>query len=186
MHIKHNNKLEPKVIWLTGLSGSGKSTIANELRKELEKLENKVDLIDGDNLRKDISADLSYTLSDRSKNINRAADIAYASLKKDLMVLVTLISPTRKDRDLAKDLIGLSNFIEVYINTPLSICKKRDPKKLYEKIDQGLISNMVGVDIAYEQPLDPNITIDTSVESLESSVSRIISYLYKANSKKVK
>ena len=178
-NLHRNYVYKAKVLWLTGLSGSGKSTIAKSIKKKLEKLEIKVHLIDGDDLRKNVSADLTYTKDDRSRNIKRATDIANSYFKNDLMVIVTLTSPSRKDRNIAKQVIGPENFIEIYISTPLNICKERDPKKLYEKMDKGLISNMVGIDLIYEAPLTPNITIDTSKENFKTSVNRIISYLYR-------
>ena len=166
--------LQPQVIWLTGLSGSGKTTIAKYLENDLKNLGCKTYLIDGDILGQDHRHDLSFSKVDRSKNIERATQLALEKLKEGFIVIVALISPFIKDRHIARSSIGPPRFKEVYISKPLSECEKRDPKGLYQKSRQGLISNMVGIDLSYEPPLNPNITINKATEPLGQSINRIL------------
>ncbi len=166
--------LQPQVIWFTGLSGSGKTTIAKHLENDLKNLGYKTHLIDGDILRQDHRNDLSFSKVDRSKNVERATQYALEKLKQDFIVIVALTSPFIKDRHIASSSIGPSRFKEIYISTPLEECEKRDPKGLYQKSRQGLISNMVGIDLPYEPPLHPMITINTATEPLVKSIDRIL------------
>lgn len=167
-----------KVIWLTGLSGAGKSTIAQYLYHELTKRNVEVFIIDGDNLREQYK-DLGFSKHDREVQIKRAATLAKEKLDKGFCVIVALISPFRNMRDFARESIGYQKVIEVYINTPLSICEDRDTKGLYKKARLGLVSNMTGIDSVYEIPENCEITIDTSEETPKESSMKILDYITK-------
>ena len=166
--------VQPQVIWLTGLSGAGKSTIASHLAKSLSEKDIKTFVIDGDVLRESFGHDLSFSKEDRSKNVARAIHLANQKLHEGFVVIVALISPFRADRDLARTTLG-SLFKEVYLSTPLSECERRDPKGLYKKTRAGLISDMTGIDSPYEVPLQPEIILDTSVLNIKESVEKILS-----------
>ena len=143
-----------EVIWFTGLSGSGKSTLANKVSEELYKQSRPHFVLDGDNLRFGINRDLGFTEEDRTENIRRTAEIAALMADAGLTVLVSLISPMEKDRQLAKDVIGESRFTLVYVDTPLEVCESRDPKGLYKKARAGEIPNFTGVGSSFEEPRD--------------------------------
>ena len=168
--------LKYKVIWLTGLSGAGKSTIAIQLAVKLKQLTYKVSIIDGDQLRLQYN-DLGFSNEDRIKQMHRAIDLVKQKFNEDMFVIVALISPFESIRKLAREKIGQENFIEVYVNTPLSICEERDVKGLYKKARLGLIKNMTGIDSIYDAPMNPEITIDTSKEETEDSVLKILTFL---------
>jgi|GEM_PF-1289156 adenylyl-sulfate kinase len=163
-----------KVIWLTGLSGAGKSTIANALELKLHEAKKHTYILDGDNVRKTLNKDLGFLPESRSENIRRIAEVALMMKQAGLIVIVTCISPFNKDRVAARNLIGDSEFVEVYLSTPLSVCEQRDPKGLYKKSRLGQLPNMTGIDSPYEVPQNPALTIDTSLHSVQESVSRII------------
>ncbi|CAI8947223.1 adenylyl-sulfate kinase [Pseudomonas sp. IT-347P] len=167
----------PIVIWLTGLSGAGKSTIANALELALLETGRHTYLLDGDNVRLGLCSDLGFSDQDREENIRRISEVSKLFLDAGLIVITAFISPFRRDRDLARSVIGEKNFIEVHIDTPLIECERRDPKGLYGKARQGLIKNFTGIDSAYEAPLAPKIRINTLEESLEESVQRILAVL---------
>jgi len=167
----------PVVIWLTGLSGAGKSTIANALELALLKAGRHTYLLDGDNIRLGLCNDLGFSDQDREENIRRISEVSKLFLDAGLIVITAFISPFRRDRDLARNVIGERNFIEVHIDTPLTECERRDPKGLYGKARQGLIKNFTGIDSAYEVPLAPKIRINTLEEDLEKSVQRILAVL---------
>ena len=155
------NGQSPCVIWFTGLSGSGKSTIANELEKALFNQGHRTYILDGDNLRHGLSKDLGFTEQDRVENIRRVAEVAKLMIDAGLIVITTFISPFRADRDAARALFSSDEFVEVFINTPLYECEKRDPKGLYKKARSGQIHNFTGIDSPYEPPLQPELSIDT-------------------------
>jgi len=171
-----NNKQSPnpKVIWFTGLSGAGKSTLGNALKRQLESQGKKVYIIDGDNLRLGLCSDLNFSDADRSENIRRAIELARILLALNFYVVVALISPFKKDRLLAKRKIGKSNFVEIYLSTPLNICETRDVKGLYNQARMGQIENMTGINSIYQIPKQPDIIIDTSNRSVLSCVDEII------------
>ena len=170
--------IQPQVIWFTGLSGAGKTTLALALQEALLKLQHKTFLIDGDILRKNMGHDLGFSKEDRSTNVRRATRLANEKIKEGYIVIVSLISPSLEDRALAKSVIGLSQFKEVYVNTPLSVCEARDPKGLYQKARLGLISNMTGINSLYEPPLKPDLLIDTSKDELKTSIDQIMHFIY--------
>lgn len=175
--MKNLKKIPPKVIWLTGLSGSGKSTIAEKLKEFMKIKGYSIYVLDGDILRRGLNQDLGYDDQSRSENIRRAVEVAKILHDAEVTVVSAFISPFQKDRDLARSQFEQNDFIEVYLSAPLHICEHRDPKGLYKKARQGLIKNMTGIDSIYEPPLSPEITIDTSVETLQDSVKQVISWI---------
>ena len=162
-------------IWLTGLSGSGKSTIANALESFLES-EILVEILDGDILRKGLSADLQFSKADRNTNITRAFFISRLLARNKVAVICAFISPYRKVRSEGKRTIN--NFIEVFVKCPLSVCEERDPKGLYKKVRKGLIKNFTGIDDPYEEPERPDIIVDTEKDSVTECVKKICIFLY--------
>jgi adenylylsulfate kinase len=173
----------PTVIWLTGLSGAGKSTIANALELALTDNGRHTYLLDGDNIRLGLCQDLGFSDADREENIRRISEVARLFLDAGLIVITAFISPFLRDRALARSVIGDHNFIEVFIDTPLTECERRDPKGLYEKARKGLIKNFTGIDSAYEAPLAPQIRVNTLEEELETTVTRIIKLLEENHTK---
>lgn len=169
-----NNKHNSFLIWFTGLSGSGKSTIANLVEIRLyEDLINTY-LLDGDNIRKGINKDLTFSSEDRAENIRRIAEISNLFVDAGVVVLGAFISPNRKDRENIKNIVGKNNFIEVYINTSLQECERRDVKGLYKKARKGEIKNFTGISAPYEVPINPDIEIKTEMFSLEEAVDSIL------------
>lgn len=163
-----------KVIWFTGLSGSGKSTIANTLEKELHAQGKRTYILDGDNVRQGLNRDLGFTDADRVENIRRVAEVAKLMMDAGLIVMTAFISPFRAERQMARELIGEDNFIEVFVDTPLAVCEQRDPKGLYKKARAGQLPNMTGINSPYEAPLNSNLTINTVVTNAEQSHEQII------------
>ena len=170
---------KPVTIWLTGLSGSGKTTIAMLLEKKLMEIGNRSYVLDGDNLRFGINKDLGFSSVDRKENIRRVSEISSLMNKAGLIVITSFISPYSKDREAAKIVIGKNNFLEVYIDTPISECEKRDPKGLYKKARSGELKNFTGIDDLYEEPENPAIVIPTLDYDPEEAVDLIINYLKK-------
>jgi len=166
-----------KVVWLTGLSGSGKSTIAQHLERKLYNSGFFTQVLDGDNIRSGINNNLSFSPEDRQENIRRIAEIAKLYLNSGVITLNSFISPTIAIRQMAKDIIGNEDFIEIYINTPLEICEQRDVKGLYKKARKGLIKGFTGIDAPYEAPVAPQLEILTANQSIEESVDLIYTYL---------
>lgn len=161
-----------KVIWMTGLSGSGKSTIALKLEKHF--FENGITskILDGDNLRTTINKDLYFSIEDRCENVRRTAEISKMFLDCGIVVIVSLISPTNELRQLARDIIGDEDFIEVYVNTPLNVCIKRDPKGLYKK----QIENFTGISSIFEEPINSDIILDTDNMTVDEEVKILFDY----------
>lgn len=165
------------LIWVTGLSGSGKSTIANELEYHLHDNGYKTYVLDGDNIRHGINKNLSFTPEDRSENIRRIAEISKLFVDAGTIVIGAFISPYEKDRALIKDIVAPENFVEVYVNTSLAECERRDVKGLYQKARNGEIKNFTGISAPYEAPQNPDIEIKTEQESIEESVLKIINVI---------
>jgi bifunctional enzyme CysN/CysC len=167
----------PVVVWFTGLSGSGKSTIADLAERYLHALGRHTFTLDGDNVRHGLNRDLGFTEADRSENIRRAAEAAKLLLEAGLIVLVSFISPFRADRAAARTLFGAEEFIEVFVDTPLDECRRRDPKGLYRKVDAGLIRNFTGVDAPYETPETPELRLRTTTASAEAMAEQVVALL---------
>ena len=163
-----------KVIWFTGLSGSGKSTIANALEKELHAQGKRTYILDGDNVRQGLNKDLGFTDADRIENIRRVAEVAKLMMDAGLIVMTAFISPFRAERDMARQLIGEANFIEVFVDTPLEVCEQRDPKGLYKKARAGQLPNLTGIGSPYEPPVRPEILIQPSTDALEVTVQQLL------------
>jgi bifunctional enzyme CysN/CysC len=167
----------PCVLWLTGLSGAGKSTIANLVDKRLADLGRHTTLLDGDNLRHGLNRDLGFTSEARVENIRRVAEVARLFVDAGVIALVSLISPFRSDREMARNLLGVGEFIEIHVATSLAECERRDPKGLYRKARSGELPNFTGIDQPYETPEAPEMSIDTTTLSAEVACERIVSYL---------
>ncbi len=171
------NNHGPAVVWLTGLSGSGKSTIANIVESKLHTLGVRTYLLDGDNVRHGLNRDLGFTDADRVENIRRIAEVSALMVDAGLVVLVSFISPFRAERRLAREAVEDGEFIEVHVDTPLALAEERDPKGLYAKARRGELSNFTGIDSPYEPPEAPEVRIDTAVTSAEEAADRIIDTL---------
>lgn len=168
------NNHKPLLLWFTGLSGSGKSTIANVVEQELFKKNIKTYTLDGDSVRKGINNDLSFSPEDRTENIRRIAEIANLMLDAGLVVLAAFVSPYKKDRENIKNIVKDANFVEIYINTSLEECEHRDVKGLYKKARAGEIKDMTGITSPYEAPEHADIEIKTEEESIEAAAKRIV------------
>lgn len=163
-----------KVFWLTGLSGSGKTTIALQLEKELFKLGFLVQILDGDNIRAGINNNLSFSEADRAENIRRISEVSKLFLNCGVITINCFVSPTKKMRQNAKKIIGKENYYEIFINADLETCEKRDVKGLYKKARSGEIKNFTGIDTEYEKPNNPSLEVDTSLLSLDQSIEIIL------------
>lgn len=168
------NNHKPTLIWFTGLSGSGKSTIANAVEQALFIKGIHTYLLDGDNVRKGINSNLSFSPEDRTENIRRIGEIANLMIDAGLVVLASFVSPYREDRENVKEIVGASNFFEVFVNTPIEECERRDVKGLYQMARKGEIQNFTGINAPYEVPLAPDIEIDTTKLGVEEIVEIII------------
>lgn len=168
------NGHKPLLIWFTGLSGSGKSTLANALEKALYEKNIHTYLLDGDNVRQGLNNNLSFTPEDRTENIRRIAEVAKLMLDAGLVVLASFVSPYREDRENVKRIVGYANTVEIFVNTPVEECERRDVKGLYAKARAGEIQNFTGVNAPYEIPMAPDIEFDTTNISVEDAVTLIL------------
>ncbi|MDC0057673.1 adenylyl-sulfate kinase [Pelagibacteraceae bacterium] len=175
------NSQKPCVVWFTGLSGSGKSTIANILEQKLHTLGKRTYLLDGDNVRHGLNKDLGFTDTDRVENIRRVAEVSKLMVDAGLITLVSFISPFKSERQMAKDLLSSDEFFEIFVNTPLAECEKRDPKGLYKKARVGELKNFTGIDSLYEEPENPDLILDTTSSNAEELTDQIIKFLKDKN-----
>ncbi|HDR9836984.1 TPA: adenylyl-sulfate kinase [Burkholderia multivorans] len=167
-------------IWLTGLSASGKTTIATRLDQRLHMLGYHTYLLDGDNLRLGLNRDLGFSATDRTENVRRAAEVAKLMVDAGLLVSCAFISPFRAEREMVRAMFEDNEFFEIYVNTPVDIAEKRDPKGLYKRARRGELSGFTGIDSPYEAPLDPDVLIDTMSHSVDQAVDMILLKLRKA------
>jgi adenylylsulfate kinase len=166
-----------KVVWLTGLSGSGKTTIAKGIEEVLHARGYVCQVLDGDNIRSGINNNLGFTLEDRLENIRRIAEVSKLFINCGIITINSFISPTEKIRGIAKDIIGAEDFITVYINAPVSVCEKRDTKGLYKKARAGEIKDFTGVDAAFEPPVNPDVEVKTDQADACDSVEKILDHI---------
>ncbi|MBK6525352.1 MAG: adenylyl-sulfate kinase [Crocinitomicaceae bacterium] len=176
-----NRKLKEKilnqrgmVIWFTGLSGAGKTTLAHALKEELEKKNYFIQLLDGDDLRKGINSNLGFSEADRFENIRRTAEIAKLFVNSGIVTICSFISPTNEIRKSTKEIIGSENYFEIYVNTSLKVCEERDVKGMYKKARAGEIKNFTGIDSVFEIPADSNMEINTENLGVSESVDSIL------------
>lgn len=169
------------VFWFTGLSGSGKSTIANRVAKKLHELGVQTYVLDGDNIRHGLNKDLGFSEQDRKENIRRIGEVAKLFVDSGQMVFTAFISPFREDRETVRKLLEEDEFIEVYVKCPLSQCEERDPKGLYKKARKGEISDFTGISSPYEEPESPEIVLETDRFSIEECAEQLLSYIKERN-----
>ena len=162
-------------LWFTGLSGAGKTTISQAVEKELRLLNYKVESLDGDVVRQNLTKGLGFSREDRDENIRRIGFVANLLTRNQVIVLVSAISPYREVRSEVRDRIG--DFVEVYVNAPLKVCEARDVKGLYKKARSGMIKNFTGIDDPYEPPINPEVECKTDSETLEQSVAKVLTQL---------
>lgn len=165
------------VIWMTGLSGSGKTTVARGIEQDLNKRGHLTQILDGDNIRTGINNNLGFTEEDRVENIRRIAEVSKLFLNCGIICLNSFISPTRAIRHMAMDIIGREDFVEVYINAPIEVCEQRDVKGLYKKARAGKIKNFTGIDAPFEPPEIPQIELKTGEMSIEETVEKALNYI---------
>lgn len=165
------------VVWFTGISAAGKTTIANLVERKLHALGRHTYMLDGDNVRHGLNKDLGFTDIDRAENIRRVAEVAALMVDAGLIVLVSFISPFRADRRLARQLVQAEEFVEVFVDTPLAVAEERDPKGLYKKARRGEIKRFTGIDSLYEIPQNPELHIATTRHSAEEAADSIVEHL---------
>jgi bifunctional enzyme CysN/CysC len=171
------NAQKPALLWFTGLSGAGKSTIADHLERKLHALSKHTFVLDGDNVRHGLNRDLGFTEGDRVENIRRVAEVSKLFVEAGLITLVAFISPFRAEREMARELVAPGEFIEIFVDTPLAACEERDPKGLYKKARRGELQNFTGLDSPYEPPINPELTLDALNESPSVLADRIIDFM---------
>lgn len=174
---RKQNEHSSFVLWFTGLSGSGKSTIANAVANRLFEIKIKNYVLDGDNIRHGLNKDLSFSDSDRKENIRRIGEVSKLFVDSGQVVLTAFISPFQSDRQVVRDLLEDNEFVEVYVKCPIDECEKRDPKGLYVKARKGLIPDFTGINSPYEEPVSPELVVATHRFSLNECVDQIIDYL---------
>ena len=166
-----------KVIWLTGLSGSGKTTLGSLLEEKLFEKGYLAQMLDGDNIRSGINSNLKFSVEDRNENIRRISEVSKLFLNCGVIVINCFISPTESIRQTAKEIIGQENFIEIFINAPISVCEQRDVKGLYKKARRGEIKNFTGIGSPYDNPVDPDLEIRTDILSIQESIKKILDFV---------
>ena len=171
------NQHKSRVLWFTGLSGSGKSTVANAAEKILHDMGLQTYVLDGDNVRMGLNKDLGFSHKDRTENIRRITEVANLFADSGSIILTAFISPYREDRDNAREIIGNEDFIEVFVSADLSVCESRDPKGLYKKARAGEIKGFTGIDAPYEVPLNPELIVETDKNDIETCAQIVVDYL---------
>ena len=169
------------VLWFTGLSGSGKSTVANEVAYQLHQQQKLAYILDGDNIRHGLNKDLGFSPEDRKENIRRISEVAHLFADAGIITITAFISPYQIDRDICRNLQEDGRFFEIYTKASLATCEKRDPKGLYKKARAGQIKEFTGIDAPYEAPKNPELIIDTDQETIEQSAEKVINHLKKQN-----
>ncbi len=167
----------PAILWFTGLSGAGKSTIANTVESRLSELGHHTFLLDGDNVRHGLNKNLGFSDADRSENIRRIGEVAKLFVDTGLIVMTAFISPFRADRDMVRALVEEGEFLEIFVAAPLEVAEARDPKGLYQKARAGEITQFTGIDSPYESPVNPELVLDTSNLSVETCAEAVLDYL---------
>ncbi|PHS68281.1 MAG: adenylyl-sulfate kinase [Flavobacterium sp.] len=170
-------KHQPLLLWFTGLSGSGKSTITNLVEVELHKKGIHTYLLDGDNVRKGLNNNLTFSPEDRTENIRRIAEVANLMIDAGLVVLAAFVSPYKKDREMVKNTVKSINFVEIFVDTSVEECERRDTKGLYAKARKGLIKDFTGINAPYEAPESPDVLIETEKTSVEEAVNEVMKYV---------
>ncbi len=170
------------VLWLEGLSGAGKTTIGTNLSSQLRKAGHPVIFLDGDNVRRGLSSDLGFSHHDRAENIRRTAEVAKLIAADDALVVVAMITPLQTDRQVIRQILSETTFVEVFVDAPVAVCEKRDPKGLYRKARRGDIPQFTGIDSRFETPESPEVHIDTVRLSEQQSVAKIIDFIANLNS----
>lgn len=165
------------VIWFTGLSGSGKSTVAQDVERALFSLDHVVQVLDGDNIRTGVCNNLSFSLEDRKENIRRIAEVSKLFCQSGIICINSFVSPTIEIREMAKNIIGPIDFIEVHVHASLELCEKRDVKGLYKKARKGEIKGFTGIDSPYEAPVKPDVYIDTGKLTVEESTEKVLQFI---------
>lgn len=173
---KQNNH-KSNILWFTGLSGSGKSTIANAVEHQLHQQGARTYVLDGDNIRKGLCKDLGFSDADRTENIRRIGEVSKLMLDAGVIVLTAFISPFRKDRGIVRDLVPAGDFIEIFCDAPLDICETRDPKGLYKKARAGQIPEFTGITSPYEEPENPELVLKTGSISVDECVKDVLDYM---------
>jgi len=168
---------EPKLIWMTGLSGSGKTTLALRLEHYFFHKGFKIFILDGDNVRNGLNKDLGFSEADRKENLRRIGEVAKLMMDAGLIIICSFISPYEQDRVSIKNIVQENRFIEVHVNCPVDVCEKRDIKGLYAKARKGIIPDFTGVSAPYEVPLKPDVEVNTSIETIEESLDKIIKFV---------
>jgi len=168
---------KPCILWFTGLSGSGKSTIANAVESKLNRMQKHTYLLDGDNIRMGLNRGLTFSDEDRIENIRRIGEVSKLFVDSGIIVLTAFISPFIKDRERVKALVAEDEFIEIFVDTPLAVCESRDPKGLYQKARTGEIPNFTGISSPYEAPIDAQIHLQTDGKTIEECTDEIIEFL---------